>query len=138
LQIGKLIKTISVYMERDMNRDLAQFDLTAAQGMVLGFLSRHQGEEVCQRNIEQDFNLSHPTMSSILKRMESKGLIITTPLSKDRRYKKVSLSEKGKDLDNRIYACIEHHEEKMRAGLSEKQQEELISLLNIVIQNISA
>jgi DNA-binding MarR family transcriptional regulator len=121
-----------------MNRQLAKYDLTGTQGIVIGFLKRNQDKEICQKNLEREFDLSHPTMSSILNRLESKGLIATAPLPKDRRYKKVFLTEKGLALDKEIFASIEKLEAKMCTGLSEVQQVELASLLNAIIQNISA
>ena len=138
MYIGRLVKALNITIEREMNRQMAQFDLTSAQGRILGFLNANQGKEVCQKDIEQEFGLSHPTMSNILKRMEIKELISTAPLPQDRRYKKVTLTEKGKSLHQEIINHIGIIEAQMRVGLTETQQEELISMLNLLIQNISS
>ncbi len=138
MHIGRLIKILDITIEREMNRQLAQFDLTSTQGRILGFLNANQKNEVCQKDIEQEFSLSHPTMSNILQRMETKEMIFTAPLPQDRRFKKVSLTEKGKSLHQEILNHIEKMETQMRVGLPETKQEELISMLNSLIQNISS
>jgi MarR family transcriptional regulator, repressor for mepA len=138
LHIGRLIKILNTSIEKHMNHTLAEYDLTSAQGMIIGFLHRHQDQDICQRDLEVEFCLSHPTMSSILKRMEKKELIATTPLVKDKRYKKIILSAKGESLHMKIRAHIDEMEAKMRIDLSEEQQDELISLMNVVIRNISS
>jgi DNA-binding MarR family transcriptional regulator len=129
---------LNTAMEREMNRQLAKYDLTGTQGSIIGYLRHNPEKEICQKHLELEFDLSHPTMSSILARLESKELIATVPLPKDRRYKKVFLTEKGLALDKEIFANIEKMETKMRTGLSEDQQNELISLINVVLQNITA
>ena len=135
MHFGRLIKTLNTTIERNINRQLAKYDLTGTQGIIIGYLSHNQDKEICQKHLEREFDLSHPTMSSILTRMESKGLIATSPLPKDRRYKKVFITEKGLDLDKDIFASIEEMEAKMVTGLSEEQQNELKSLLNVLIKN---
>jgi DNA-binding MarR family transcriptional regulator len=136
LHFGRLIKTLNTAIERDINRQLAKFDLTGTQGTIIGFLRHNQDREICQKNLEQEFALSHPTMSSILTRMESKGLIGTAPLPKDKRYKKVFLTEKGLALDKEIAASIDKYEAKMCTGLSEEQQIEIKAYLNVLIKNL--
>ncbi len=137
MHFGRLIKTLNTAIERDINRQLAKFDLTGTQGIIIGFLRHNQDKEICQKNLEQEFALSHPTMSSILTRMENKGLIGTAPLPKDKRYKKVFLTEKGLALDKEIANSIDIFEEKMCTGLSEEQQIQIKSYLNLLIKNIT-
>lgn len=137
MHIGRMVKILNTSIEREMNRELAQFDLTGGQGAIMGYLTHHPGQEICQKDLEREFELSHPTMSSILSRMENKGIITTAPLEKDKRYKKISLTEKGLDLDREIFSRIEKMESRLLEGFSEDEKSEAFKLMHRLIQNIS-
>ena len=137
MHIGRMVKVLNTAIERDLNRELAQFDLTGSQGAIMGYLTHHPGREICQKDLEREFELSHPTMSSILCRMESKGIIATAPLEKDKRYKKISLTEKGIALDREIFSRIEKMESRLLNGFSEDEIAEAFKLMHRLIQNIS-
>ena len=53
---------------------LAQMDLTASQGHIMGYLA-HRDQPPCSRDIEEAFRMSHPTVSGLLSRLEKKGFI---------------------------------------------------------------
>lgn len=116
---------------------MAQFDLTGGQGAIIGHLRHHPNQEICQKDLEREFELSHPTMSSILSRMENKGIIATAPLAKDKRYKKVVLTDKGLALDREIFSHIEEMETRLLAGFTEEEKAAAFELLRRMIQNIS-
>jgi len=137
VHLGRMIKILNTTIERDMNRTLAKYDLTGGQGAILGYLVHHPGVEICQKDLEKEFELSHPTISSILARMEAKGIISTEPLEKDKRFKKVVLTEKGILLDREIFSHIEENEARLTSGFSEGEKQKIIELLNRVLQNIN-
>ena len=137
MHIGRLVKILNTAIQKDMNRRLAEFDLTGGQGIILGYLAHHQEGEICQKHLEQEFELSHPTMSSILSRMEEKDLIVTSPLEKDKRYKKVAISEKGIALDKQVFTYIEDMEAQLASDLTEEEKSQVIEILQKMIRNIS-
>ena len=47
-------------------------------------------EEVNQKDLEHIEQVTHPTMTGIIKRLETKGFLICAPSENDRRYKKIS------------------------------------------------
>ena len=72
-RIGLLTKSINNAIEKERNRYLAEYDLTAAQSDVLRFVAtaNARGIEINQVDIEKEFNLSNPTVTGILKRLEA-------------------------------------------------------------------
>ena len=133
-----MIKILNTTIERDMNRTLAKFDLTGGQGAILGYLVHHPEIEICQKDLEKEFELSHPTMSSIVARMEAKGIVSTEALEKDRRFKKIVLTEKGKALDREVFSFIEENDARLMHGFSEEEKQKMIELLYRMMQNVNA
>lgn len=138
MHIGRLVKVLNTSIENYMNRQMAEFDLTASQGILLGYLDRNQARQICQKDLEIEFNLSHPTMCSILKRMEAKELIVTEALPSDKRFKRVLITDKGVALHLQIHTRIDELEERMRAGLTDRDQDDLLRLMEKVSRNISS
>ncbi|MCD7894063.1 MAG: MarR family transcriptional regulator [Erysipelotrichaceae bacterium] len=129
------IKILNTAIENILNRDFAEFDITYTQATVIGFLNQHNGEEICQRDIENALGLSHPTMSSILKRLDEKKLIRTEALATDRRYKRAELTDSSKKMVDTIQQKINSINERLTQGLSQTEEEEFERVMNVMIQN---
>lgn len=57
-----------------MQREAARYDLTPAQASILMYLEKAD-HPVNQRELENYFRLSNPTVTGLMKRMEAKGFI---------------------------------------------------------------
>lgn len=80
-------------------------------------------------NIEHSLGLTHPTVSSILNRLEEKKLIMTEPLESDRRYKKLVLTDKSSAMTTAIEEKIGKITERIFAGLSMDEIESLSGVI---------
>ncbi len=129
------IKILNTAIENILNREFAEFDITYTQATVIGFLNQHNSEEICQRDIEKALGLSHPTMSSILKRLDEKKLIKTQALATDRRYKKVELTDSSLQMVDTIQQKINGINERLMQGISQTEEEEFERVMNVMIQN---
>ena len=65
---GHQLRILHWQFDQTVSGALAQMDLTAAQGQIMGFLSHR--EPPCSRDIEEAFQLTHPTVSGLLSRLE--------------------------------------------------------------------
>ena len=88
VRYGYLVRVLQNCTDQAMNNALASMDLTAAQGHIMGFIT-HREKPPCARDIEEQFQLSHPTVSGILSRLEQKGFVEMRPDPQDRRYKRI-------------------------------------------------
>ena len=86
-----------------VDQQFTAVDLTAMQSYVLRYLHEHRGEVVYPKDLEQRFHLTHPTVSGLLARLESKGFIVCTPDPDDRRCKRIAATEKAEQLHLRIH-----------------------------------
>ena len=53
-----------------MNEGLKKYDLTKSQRDVLGYLHFTDKDPVIQKDIEEHFHISNPTVTGILNRLE--------------------------------------------------------------------
>lgn len=131
------IKILNTAIERELNRKMADYNLTYAQASVLGFLYDKTGVEVCQKDIEFHLGLARPTVNGILQRLEEKELIDTIPLDSDRRFKRILATEKSIALRKRIESAVDSITNQLLSGLSEKHREQFSQTVSHMIMNMS-
>ena len=133
---GYYIKRISDYIETDANRELEQFDITFSQARILSFLLNRNEKQTIQKDIEDFFELKHPTVIGILQRMEQKGFIVSDIDPQDRRQRIITPTEQAAYLENEIENHSDELEKYMVAGMSEEEVYNLKQLLYKVYKNI--
>ncbi len=114
---------------------LASMELTAAQGHIMGFIT-HRAQPPCARDIEEAFQLSHPTVSGLLSRLEKKGFIEFRPDESDRRCKRIYLLDKGKELDETMHSTILATEARLVQDFTQEEKELFAQFLTRAIHNM--
>lgn len=132
---GHLIRVLENCTAQAMTAALAFMDLTAAQGHIMGFIT-HRQTPPCARDIEETFQLSHPTVSGILSRLEQKGFIEFRADENDRRCKRIYLLPKGRELEETMHQTILTTEETLVQGFTEDEKQQFTALLNRAIFNL--
>ena len=120
-----------------VDQQFTAVDLTAMQSYVLRYLHEHRGEVVYPKDLEQRFHLTHPTVSGLLARLESKGFIVCTPDPDDRRCKRIVATEKAEQLHLRIHETFHALEQETLRGFSREETDTLLCLLDRAIENLS-
>lgn len=134
--IGPKIKALSTAMAQELNRSTAELGLTSSQAFFLGYLVHHRERPVYPRDLEREFEFSHPTVSGVLRRLESKGFVTFQPGENDRRCKQVLLTEKAVECHEAILRRLDQSEQNAIRGLSEAEVAELHRLLDIIMKNM--
>lgn len=132
---GHYIKTLHFFLDQIMARELLDFELTPSQARIVGYLI-HSETPPCARDIEAFFNLSHPTVSGILSRMEAKGFIEIRPDEHDRRVKRIYMLEKCHACNERIRDTILDNEKQVVQGFSREETELFQGFLQRAIENL--
>ena len=101
----------------------------------LGFLA-HCKEPPCPRDIEDEFHLSHPTVSGLLQRLEKKEFIQLKPDAHDRRCKRIHVLPKGRECQENMHQVIRTNEKRLVEGFTEEEQAKFAELLNRAIANM--
>ena len=133
IEIGRMIKIISNYMDKDCNNDLSEINMTRSQMGTLIYLKKckERNIEVNQVDIEKEFELKNPTVTGLLNRLEDKGYINRVSSNKDKRYKKIELTASGVEIVDNGKAKAE----KLVSNLSTSEKNELKKLLIKIIEN---
>lgn len=118
-----------------MTNALASMELTAAQGHIMGYIN-HRSEPPCARDIEEAFQLSHPTVSGLLSRLEKKGFIELRSDEKDRRCKRIFVLPKGRMLEKTMHETIDATECRLVEGFTEEEKALFAQLLVRAIHNM--
>ncbi len=141
MPFGLKIAVINRAFRKKLDEKAATLGLTSVQLRVLGSISRLEaaGEtEIHQNDLERLEYVTHPAMTNLLQRLESKGFIRCVPCAKDRRYKNVVCTEKSSG----IYKMILAHDEEVFAelcrSLTPGQKHELVKLADKILENIES
>jgi len=129
-------KLVSKHCEKAIGNITREVDLTHVQSFILGYIHEHKDSEICQRDIEHKFNITHPTVTGILKRLEEKGFITCVPSEKDRRFKIIKETDKAEKLHVTITNAIENAENEVTSCLTDDEKETLSALLDKILSSI--
>lgn len=134
--IGPMIKTVSNFIEQQLTADAENLGLTSGQMHILHFICNNAQTGVCQRKIEECFELSHATVAGIVARLESKGFVKSVSSETDKRYKAVFPTEKALECDAEMYKRIVNAENRFFEGFSEEEKAGLRSYLRRILVNL--
>ncbi len=132
---GPRLRILHSCTDQAITGALEQMDLTAAQSHIMGYLACHP-EAPCSRDIEEAFQLSHPTVSGLLARLEKKGFIEFRPDNQDRRIKRIYVLPKGKECQATIRQNILDMEHQLVNGFSPEEQILFLDFLERAIANM--
>lgn len=109
--IGYLLKRAGMQLAQTVDRDLAEFDMTHAQlQIVFKILHCHANTAA---DLARDLMCDTGAMTRMLDRLEEKGFINRTRSLEDRRVVQVALTEKGRQLADKMAQvainALNHH-----------------------------
>ena len=133
---GFMIKKIHDAIDKVANKMLKEEGITLSQSNLLLFLSGRQNEKTTQKDIEQFFSVSHPTVIGLIRRLAKKGLIDICTDQTDARMRNVSLTEDANKIIARLDLFIQSSESRLLDNLSTDEQHELKRLLSKVLHNL--
>lgn len=117
-------------VQRHMEPYFARFGITPPQFQVLTIVNRLQDQQPTQRRLARELYVSFPNVTVMLARLEEAGLIRRQGNPDDRREKFVELTPKGRALLRRIWMVHQEQLDRVMAGLTGREQVELMRLLN--------
>lgn len=125
---SQLIRS-SICMKKYSNKVLSKIGITHGQAQILGFLADNCNKKITQKDIENEFGLSHATVNGFMKRMEEKGLLTTSKDEKDKRYKVVKPTNALKNYYEDAKAQSKDFINVLNSAMPESEQQMLFELL---------
>ena len=141
MPFGLKIAIINRAFRKRMDEKAASMGITSVQLRVLGSISRLEasGEtEIHQNDLEQIEHVTHPAMTKLLQRLESKGFIQCVRSAKDRRYKKIACTERSAGIHHVILAQDAEVLGEFCKNFTQEQKEMLTQLTDLLLKNVDS
>jgi DNA-binding MarR family transcriptional regulator len=129
----RLINRVRVELIDAMDRELAQFDISAPQLIVLASVANREADSPASlcRSISYDPG----AMTRMIDRLEQKGLIRRVPHPEDRRATNLELTTAGKALYPQLLVAKETVQRQFLRGFTQSEVATLEQLLHRLLDN---
>ncbi len=132
--LGKYLSISSRALNSYLDRKLEKHDI--ARGQFPYLIALYHKEGVSQQDLCDFYNFDKAAAVRAIKTLEEKGFVKKEIDLEDRRQYKIFLTEKGKEFKSIFLDILRSSEELMKSGLSEKDINDLIKNLKIIIRNL--
>lgn len=130
--IGQTFKMMTMTIKDEMERH--GLDMTREQGMVLRKLDKEKG--MIQNDLAWVTFRDKTSLARLLTRMEESGHIRRETDKEDRRAKRVFLTDKGKDLREKVNHILVELAERFEQGIDKGSLSEAMTTLKAIQKNL--
>ncbi len=131
-----MINEISLMATRIFNRRVKDVGLTRAQWQVLYLLYQHDGQT--QTELAETLAMAKPPLGKVVDRLEEDGWVERRDEPKDRRAKRVFLTEKVTPLIGPLEKIVDEIADITTSGLSNTDREAFLKFLHVALRNLAA
>jgi DNA-binding MarR family transcriptional regulator len=131
--IGYLLRQVRNLMERAIDDEMADHDLTGKQWGPLLMIDHQMGSTAAE--LARIGCVDTGAMTRMLDRLEAKGLLRRTPCAKDRRVMQLELTEEGEKLCRKIPYGVARVLNSMLRGFTEAELETFKSFARRMLAN---
>jgi len=119
--------------ENKLNILLSQHQIQRAQWTILYYLSLNGSITLVE--LSNYLSVEKPTVTRTINRLEELGYVEQIP-SKDKREKRIQLTEQGKEVYTHVRITIDQFEKDILKGVSEQEQLNAIHLMKEIHNNL--
>ncbi|WML42297.1 MarR family transcriptional regulator [Neobacillus sp. OS1-2] len=120
--------------ENRLNIHLAEHQLYRAQWSILYYFATIGPTTLVE--LSHYMSVEKPTVTRTINRLEELGYVEHIP-GKDKREKRMQLSELGRHVYNDVRVTIDRFEQESLKGISEDEQNEAIRIMGEIQKNIA-
>ena len=102
---------------------------------IISYLCENKDKNIFQRDIEREFDLSRSTVSTILKQLESEGLIERKSVIIDARLKKVVPTPAAEMINEACSKEITHFFYDLASNLTDNEMSTFVKVLDTMKKN---
>lgn len=133
---GFLIHDVARLLRTTFDRRVKTRGITRSQWWVLTHLFRNDG--VTQAELADTLEIERPTLGRLLDRLEAKGWVRREEDARDRRAKRVYLTEEVEPVMKSMRAVAAEVRRDALAGLAAEEQERFVDALLAVKTNLAS
>lgn len=127
---------ISLMRRIFVQRTAAKDGIYLGQGPAMEYIRRHPG--CTQKDVADFIKISPPSVAVMVKRMVRDGLIEKIPDESDMRQNRLTITARGEELSEQCHQMFQQIDEKIYAGFSEEELQQLSSYLERLIDNLAS
>ena len=131
--IVRLVNRVRIELMDALDRELARFDISAAQLIVLASVANKEAD--CASGLCKNISYDPGAMTRMIDRLEQKGLVRRVPNAEDRRASTVELTAAGAALYPHLLAAKQTVQAQFLRGFAAKDVRTLQMLLNRMLEN---
>ena len=131
---GFLMHDVSRLLRKTFDRHARAIGLTRAQWRVLAHLSRNEG--IKQAGLAEILEIKPITLARLLDRLDAHGWVERRPDPKDKRARRLFLTNKGRSIIRELRVVALSVREEALSGLTDSEQDLLIDQLRAVKENL--
>ena len=125
-----------IHQKMEQFRHENDCELTFVQTRTIGYLIANQDHDVFQRDLEKELRIRRSTASEILNVLERDGYLYRASAQQDARLKKLVLTEKALQLNQKMTENIDRMEALLSQSISQQDQEHFFSVLDQIKKNL--
>ena len=122
-------------VQKKLMEQLKDTGLTLGQPKVLDYLKDHDG--VSQKEIAAGCLIEAGSLTSILNRMEEKGLIVRKMLNGNRRTFHIFMTESGKENQKLVEEAFKKIDKTALNGISEEEKKLFMDIFCRIYRNLA-
>ena len=112
--------------------------VTGANAWIIGYISEKtkNNEDVFQRDLEKNFEITRSTASKVVNLMVEKGMVERQSVPWDARLKKLVLTDRGREIDKLMENEFITVEQTLAQGFSEQELEKFFEYMHRMQKNM--
>ncbi len=112
--------------------------VTGANAWIIGYISdkTKRNEDVFQKDLEKNFEITRSTASKIVNLMVEKGMIERENVPWDARLKKLTLTDKGREIHELMIEDFHCVEQTLARGFSEEELAKFFEYMHRMQKNM--
>lgn len=120
-------------LEKHLTKLLAKYDLFITDWKVLGKI--HSGEDMQPAHLAELLGVKRPFITVLLKKLEDKKLITRVSNEDDKRFQKVTITESGKELFEKMEEDVQILMKQLLKGTNMLEMIAYRNIMKSIIKN---
>jgi len=134
--LGKWISIIHRYSRNFVDKEFAEFDIKGGYLQFVHALYRHDG--LSQDELSEALGMDKTTTARVIKELVELGYVAKKHDCHDKRFYRLSLTVKGKDIVPRLERTLKRWTEVLGTGFAQDERQLAITLLKKMADNAAA
>lgn len=136
IELRCLMRTVIRNMNKSELKDVICSDI-GTNDWILVHIKEHENQNIFQRDLEREFNVTRSTVSKNVDMLVDAGYIERVPVDGDGRLRKLVLTEKSEEIFAKLKLCAEKLELKLIEGFTQEELNTLHGFIKRMAENMN-